>query len=146
MSIGAFTDKSHLPTSDEIQAMLGSQWQAWQELNQFVIESYACTGELKYYGKNYGWAVRYRKNGKALLSLYPAQDGFTVQIILSEGEIVQARQNGLAQGGLRAIEAANPYPEGRWLFIPIQSSQDLQDVKKMLAIKVPIRTPKKHLS
>ena len=135
MSIGAFTDKSHLPTSEEIQAMLGSQWEAWLEFNQFVINSYACTGEFKFYGKNYGWAVRYRKTGKALLSVYPAQAGFTIQIILSEGEIVQARQNGLEQVGLRAIDAANPYPEGRWLFIPIKSDRDLQDIKMMLAIK-----------
>lgn len=135
MSIGAFTDKSHLPASEEIQAILGSQWEAWLKFNQFVRDTYSGTSEFKFYGKNYGWAVRYRKSGKALLSVYPAQAGFTIQIILSEGEIVQARQNDLAQGALSAIEAANPYPEGRWLFIPIKSDRDLQDIKKMLAIK-----------
>ena len=139
MPIGAYTDKNHLPSPEEILAGLGSNWDAWLELNQFVEDNYTCTGELKFYGKNYGWAVRYRKGGKALLSLYPAQDGFTVQIILSEVEIAQARQNDLAQGALSAIEAAIPYPEGRWLFIPIKSAQDLWDVKKMLAIKAPGR-------
>ena len=137
MPIGAYTDKNNLPSPEEIQTGLGSQWQPWQEINQFITDTYACSSEFKFYGKNYGWAVRYRKSGKALLSLYPALDRFTVQMILSEVEIAQATQNDLTQSTLSAIEAANPYPEGRWLFIAIQSSQEMQDVKKLLTIKAP---------
>ena len=143
MPIGAYTDKNHSPNTEEIQAGLGSQWQTWQAFNQFVANTYRCKSELKFYGKNYGWAMRYRKNGRALLSLYPGRDCFTVQIILSEAEIAQARQTNLGQAAIRAIEAANPYPEGRWLFITIQSNQHLQDVQNMLAIKVLSGNPKK---
>jgi hypothetical protein len=138
MPIGAFIDKQHLPSLEEIQAGLDSQWDTWQELSQFVSDTYKILGEFKFYGKSYGWAVRYRKGGKALLSLYPAQASFTVQIILSEAEIAQAQSGDLAQGALDAIAAANPYPEGRWLFIPVKSARDLQDVRNMLAIKAPL--------
>jgi hypothetical protein len=137
MPIGAFPDKQHLPSLEEIQASLGLQWDTWQQLSQFVSDTYQSTGEFKFYGKNYGWAVRYRKNGKALLSIYPAQSSFTVQIILSEAEIAQAQRSDLTQSTLDAIAAANPYPEGRWLFIPVKSAQDLKDVQNMLAIKAP---------
>ncbi len=137
MPIGAFLDKTQLPTPEEIQASLGPQWQAWLEFNQFVTDSYKTAGEFKFYGKNYGWAVRFRKSGKALLSLYPGREGFTVQIILSEDEIARACQSGLGPGALKAIAAANPYPEGRWLFIPVQTENDLQDIRRMLVIKAP---------
>ena len=135
MTMGGFTDKQHPPSQGEIQASLGSQWDTWQELKLVVEGTNKSTGELKFYGKNYGWAVRYCKGGKALLSLYPAQAGFTVQIILSEDEIAQARQSDLTQDTLGIIDAAHPYSEGRWLFIPIKSNRDLQDIKRMLAIK-----------
>jgi hypothetical protein len=138
MPIGAFTDKQHIPSLDEIQASLGLQWNIWQQLSQFISDTYKSTGEFKFYGKSYGWAVRYRKNGKALLSLYPAQSSFTVQIILSEAQIAQAQRSDLTQSTLDAIAAANPYPEGRWLFIPVKSARDLQDVRNMLAIKAPL--------
>jgi hypothetical protein len=138
MPIGAFTDKQHLPSLEEIRESLGSQWDTWQELSQFVSYSYKSKGEFKFYGKNYGWAVRYRKSGKALLSLYPAQASFTVQIILSEAEIAQAQCGSLAQCTLDAIAAANPHPEGRWLFIPVKSAGSIQDIRLMLAIKAPL--------
>ena len=128
--------KTILPSPEEIRNGLGSQWETWQELNQFVIETFKAASELKFYGKNYGWAVRYRKGGKAFISLYPGMDGFAVQIILGENEIAEARQGELSQGTLRAIEAANPYPEGRWLFIEIQSGQDMQDINICWRLKL----------
>ncbi|MDR3574990.1 MAG: DUF3788 family protein [Anaerolineaceae bacterium] len=136
MPIGAYTDKNHLPSPEEIQEGLGAQWATWQELSQFVIETYKPSSEFKFYGKNYGWALRFRKSGKALLSLYPGREGFTVQMILSEDQIRRAKQNELGENSLGAIDAANPYPEGRWLFIAMQSAGDLVDVKRMLAVKI----------
>ena len=41
----------------------------------------------------------------------------------------------------RIIEAAKPYPEGRWLFIPLGSETDLRDVERLLIEKSP---PKKR--
>jgi hypothetical protein len=39
------------------------------------------------------------------------------------------------------IEAAKPFPEGRWLFIPMESKADLLDIERLLAAKSP---PKKR--
>ncbi len=135
MAYGAFIDKAHSPSPEEIQSCLASQWTAWQELNRFVQEGYKTSGELKYYGKNYGWAVRYKKGGKSLISLYPSKDAFTAQIIFTDAEMQQAKATGIGDGIIQIFEKANPYSEGRWLFIPVRTAADLQDIKKMLAIK-----------
>jgi len=37
----------------------------------------------------------------------------------------------------KIIEAAKPYPEGCWLFIPVGSEADLRDVKRLLTAKSP---------
>ena len=141
MPIGAFLDKTHLPSPEEIQASLGSLWQTWLKFNQFITDSYKTAGEFKFYGKNYGWAVRFRKGGKALLSIYPGQEGFTVQIILSEQEIAQACQGGLGVGALKAIAAANPYPEGRWLYLEVDDMEVVDDIQKLVTLKSP---PPRH--
>lgn len=136
MGIGVFTDKQHQPAVDEILEVVGSKRLMWEDLIQYVSENYRVYGELRYYGKNYGWAMRFRKGGKALLSLYPKQNGFTAQVVLSEPDIQQALLLELGKNSLQAIEAAHPYPEGRWLFIEIQSNKDIDDLKRLLGFKV----------
>ena len=67
MSIGFFTEKEHQPENDEILEVLGLKRKAWKELTAFVTETYRPSVEPRFYGKNYGWAMRYRKGGEALL-------------------------------------------------------------------------------
>jgi hypothetical protein len=142
MAYGAFVDKAHPPSAEEIESCLGLQWATWQDLTLFVQDGYKTSSELKYYGKNYGWALRYKKGGKALLSLYPSKDAFTAQIIFTEAEMQQAKTAGIGAGIIRTFEQANPYSEGRWLFIPVNTAADLQDIKKMLEIKLPRKARK----
>ena len=82
MGIGIFTDKSHPPTMKQILDALGDQRSAWEAFVTFVRAKYSSQEEWKFYGKNYGWALRFRKSGKALLSLYPAEESSIVQVIL----------------------------------------------------------------
>jgi len=39
-----------------------------------------------YKAQNHGWAIRYRKGGKTLCSLFPENDGFTVLLVLGKEE------------------------------------------------------------
>ncbi len=135
MSIGAFTDKQHQPTAEEIMEMVGASRPAWENLERYVTENYRVKKDFGFYGKNYGWAVRLRKGGKALLSFYPRQGGFTVQVVLGEAQVQQALRADIGQNARRAIEAATPFAEGRWLFIPMETEKDEEDIKYFLKLK-----------
>lgn len=135
MAIGAFTDKLHQPAMTEILASIGSKRQLWENLTSFIGDSYRLKSDFAFYGKNYGWALRFRKAGKALLSLYPGQESFTAQIIISQAQAEKVLSSGLSKKASKIIEEAHPYPEGRWLFIKIESEQDLNDVKRLLIVK-----------
>lgn len=136
MSIGVFTDKKHQPTDDEIRQAIGPKLSAWQELVLFIRENYPSDEDFKFlYGKEYGWALRFRIRGKLLTSLYPTEDGFTVQINLSQAAVAQAQRMKLGDNVKEAIARANPYPEGRWLFIPVCSASDIQSIKQLLALR-----------
>jgi hypothetical protein len=135
MAIGAFTDKEHKPTMAEIVAALSSKCPLWENLTSFIADSYRLKSDFAFYGKNYGWALRFRKGGKALLSLYPGQDSFTAQIIISQAQTEKALGSGLSKKASKIIEDAHPYPEGHWLFLKVESEQDLNDVKQLLMIK-----------
>jgi len=67
--------------------------------------------------------------------LYPRRDGFTAQIILNPAAIEMAQQMNLGQNMQTAIARAKPYPEGRWLFIPVESENDVKDIQQLLALR-----------
>jgi hypothetical protein len=135
VGIGTFIDKQRQPTMDEVFAALGDARPAWEHLVEYVSASYRVQSDFRYYGKSYGWAQRIRKGSKALLSLYPRQGGFAVQIVLVESGVQEALRGNLGPNARRAIAAANPYPEGRWLFVDVESDEDVADVKTLLGLK-----------
>jgi hypothetical protein len=94
------------------------------------------------YGDKYGWGLRFSTKGKLLTSLYPVQGGFTVQIILGPEAVKKAQGMKMGRNVKRAIARAKPWPEGRWLFIPVKSEKDFRDIQQLLALRVePKRRP-----
>jgi hypothetical protein len=63
-------------------------------------------------------------------------EGFTVQVNLNPAAIDQAQRMNLGENVQTAIERANPYPEGRWLFVPVGSADDMKDIQRLLALRV----------
>ena len=135
MSIGVFTDKQHLPTGRQMTAVLGRAARDWNEFVQFVEKSFGVSGEWKYYGKNYGWALRFRKGGKALVSIYPGEQSYTTQMILIKSVVSTARKMRLGKTVRAAIEKARPYPEGRWVFLRVDSGSNARGARELLLLK-----------
>ncbi|HTP85889.1 MAG TPA: DUF3788 family protein [Bryobacteraceae bacterium] len=136
MAVGAFTSRDHQPSADEIQKTIGGMLQGWHDLAAFIRENYGAREDVVFlYGKEYGWAKRFRVRGKLLTSLYPIAGGFTVQVILSSNAVERAMKMRLGRSVREAILRATPYPEGRWLFVPVRSMQDLIAAQRLLALK-----------
>jgi len=135
MSIGVFVEKDHEPTIEEIFAAIGSKRPLWEKLTSFIADNYRIQGELMFYGKNYGWAMRFRKGGKALLSMYPGRESFTVQIVIGPTQTDKALGLSLGKKTRKVLEGAHQFHDGRWLFIRMESEQDLNDVQQLLIIK-----------
>lgn len=144
MSIGTFVDKQHQPTMKEIFASNGSKKELWQNLTRFIADNYRIKSDFAFYGKNYGRALRSRKAGKALLSMYPGEEGFTVQIVLGETAAEKAAGLKLGKNARKVLENARPFPEGRWLFIRIGSKPDIADVQRLLMLKAPPSRPSRN--
>jgi hypothetical protein len=136
VSIGTFTDKDHRPTEKEISSALGSSLSNWSSILEQIRKSSKVQEDFKFmYGKRYGWAVRFRLTGKLLTSLYPNLNHFVAQIILNTNQLLEVKTAELHENAQRAIEEANLYPEGKWLFIPVKTAVDTEDVKHLLELK-----------
>jgi hypothetical protein len=135
MAVGTFVEKEHQPTMREISISVGSKKDLWDSLERFVAENYRTKRDFAFYGKNYGWALRFRKAGKALLSMYPGESSFTAQIVLGETPAKKASSLRLGKNARNVLGRARQLPEGRWLFIRVSVKQDLRDIQQLLLLK-----------
>jgi hypothetical protein len=136
MSIGIFTDKKVQPTDAQVFAALGPSLPIWQELTSFIRGKYPVVEDFKFmYGKNYGWGLRFRIKTKLLTNLYPAENSFFAQVNLTPQAVEQAQRMPLGTNAQQAIAGAHPYPEGRWVFIRVESQADVEDIRQLLALR-----------
>ncbi len=135
MSKGTFTERNKKPTQEEINQVLGESLPLWMELQDFIGKHFKTSCELKFYGKNYGWALGFKKSGKSLVSLYPSQSGFTAQIILKEKDIKEIPNALMTEKLKKAMNDAYPYSEGRWLFLSVETIADIALVEQLLMMK-----------
>lgn len=137
MSVGVFTDRKQQPADTDIRQAIGPSLPLWDALLGFIRDRYAAQEDFAFlYGKKYGWAWRFRMKGQLLASLYPAQGRYVAQVNLSPAAVERAQSMALGENVQQAIARAHPYPEGRWLFIAVESEQDVQDVQRLLALRV----------
>jgi hypothetical protein len=140
MGVGIFSDKKHQPTDAEVLEAIGPRLAIWQELADYIRSHYAVQEDFRFlYGRNYGWTLRFRIKSRFLASLYPTQGGFTAHVNLSPEAVEKALGMNLGQNAQQAIARAHPYPEGRWVFVPVESEEDARDIHQLLALRVGMR-------
>ena len=138
------TDKIHQPSEEEMRKFIGKPAvDAWIELKHFIYYSYDLKGETLFYGKKYGWTIRYRKSGTTLCSLFPEKGEFTVLIVLGkkDSEKALSLQQEFSEKTQLLLRKTQQLHDGRWLWLRISQLEDIEDVKKLLHIK---RRPKKQ--
>lgn len=138
VAVGSFTDKAAPPTEEAMRALLGPSAGLWREATLLLERRFGARGELRFYGRSYGWALRYRRKGRALASLYPAEKRFTVQVVVP-ASVEKALAERLRPSTRALLEGATAYREGRWLFLPVTGHEDLAELEGLLAAKVAAR-------
>lgn len=135
MSISYFSEKSIQPLINEIESVLGESLPLWKRLTQFIDQQYQIPADLSYGGRNYGWNFWYRKSGKSLISLYPQEGQFTAQVILGKSELEKAFGLILGENVGKMVRETPMLHDGKWLFVPVKSEIEENDIEQLLLIK-----------
>lgn len=90
-----------------------------------------------YFASKYGWTVRYRRSGKTLCSLFPEKGAFTVLIILGREEAEKAilMLDDFSDNLKQILMNTGQLHDGKWLGVRVLTSNDTDDVKKLIKIK-----------
>ena len=139
MSKGIFVDKKRKPEPASFEMAVGQAKMHWRKLNEFLGTTLKLNGELKFYGVNYGWAIRYAKSGKSVIALYPARDSFTAQIIMKREQLTAAYEHGVSDTTKEAVNRATDFKEGRWVFIHVDAKSGIDDVVTLVNARLSVR-------
>ena len=135
MPVGSLVDGKHRPTAHDISSVLGSRAILYKDLCESIATDYGIKGELEFGGPKYGWVLEYRKGGRPLAALYPANKKLIVQIVLGRNAVEEAAKLDLGRNVRAVYDNARQLYDGRWLFVPVTSKRDLEDVKRLIRIK-----------
>lgn len=125
------------PTMEEIEAYVANP--LWDKLCRHIAEHYDLKCFVEHSGCSMarGWNVKFRKSGKNLCILYPAEGGFTCLVIASDKDLLELEL---------LLPTWSPYMQelfqktpsfmgGRWLMAAMESEEILEDLKVLLRIR-----------
>ena len=137
MAEAPFPDRSNPPTAGAFLRAVGSAAGRWSRLDDWARQTYDVEGEPNFFGTKSGWALRYRRAGKALFTLIPRIDGFSAIVVIGPSVWPATADLELTQPTRAALESAHPYPEGRWAWFDVTDDDAVTDVIRLVTLKSP---------
>ncbi len=134
---GVFIDRNHIPTPDEIRAVLGPCYVLWERLTLFVERADQVEGSWSMWGpKQSGWKLRYKRKGKAVAALYPLENRLIVEIVLGKMQAERAMQLDLGDKINSMLRETQQLRDGRWLYIPVLTESDEELIERLIHLKL----------
>ena len=132
-----------LPDLKEIRKFISSKKaiKAFDSLLKFLDENYNFEQQIVFGGKRFGVMVRYRKNGKTLVSVFPEKDAFSVVLVYGKKEVIlfNANKDVFDPFIIDIFDNTPQLHDGKWMLINLNDSILLPDLEKMIMIKKSVK-------
>jgi len=137
MDISIFPDKSKKPTEEQLIESLSDLYGLWKKLRDFVFEKYpSAKEEWNYPGKNYGWGFRIKDKKRAIIYLLPRERYFKVAFVFGQKATEQILDSEISDKIKSEFKKARVYMEGRGIRIDVKDNSKINDIKKLINIKL----------
>ena len=137
MALSIFDEKENIPEIQDLKKVLRSSYSIWGEIKDYVYEKYPQAIEKwNFAGKNYGWSFSLKDKKRAIIYLTPSNGYFMVGMVFGKKATDQALSMSLSQETKDIILGARVYVEGRGFRIDIHNSEFLDDIKRLIDVKI----------
>jgi hypothetical protein len=139
VSSSAFLDRDHSPADHELRAVLGDAAARWVSLAHTLTDELGAQSAWRWDGPRAGWCVPFRRAGRPFVTLTPRAGGFDALVVLGAAEADVARALPMGEATREAFADSPQLHDGRWLFLPIASDCDANELLRLLSVKLPPR-------
>jgi hypothetical protein len=137
MDRSIFTDKTKTPGDTDLAGALGSTCSLWQTIREYVHQKYPeAMDEWNYSGEKFGWGFRIKDKKRAIVYLLPRDKFFKVALVFGQKATDAIMNSGVSEEIKRELESARVYAEGRGIRIDIKDNVLIDDVKRLIDIKI----------
>ena len=137
MEISIFSDKHVKPSDQDLVGVLGSTYILWKELRDYVYHHYPlATDEWNFPGKKYGWSYRIRDRKRVIIYLMPRENAFMVAFVFGQKAVEKILETHIAEKIKTDLRSAKAYAEGRGIRIDVVDDTYINDIKRLIRIKL----------
>jgi len=137
MSASVFDDKTVKPDSKALLKAIGKTAGHWKKIRSNLENDY---GELiedwKYYGQKTGWLLKVLRKKRNLFFCIPLKGSFRIAFVFGEKAVAAVENSDLPEAIKLELKNARKYAEGRGLRIDVKSAKDVENIRKLVEIKV----------
>lgn len=138
MNWNEYYPKMQMPDLEQVSAFVANP--LWSALCVHLESCYGVSPKVEHSicSGAPGWNVKYKKSGRALCTLYPADGFFTCLVSIGSRQAMEAELllSACTEYVRELYWSTKPYNGGRWLMICVTSPEILEDVKELIALRV----------
>ena len=137
MDISIFVDKKMIPTTENLIESLSGTYELWNDLTGYVHLKYpSAIDEWKYSGDKYGWSFRIKDKKRVILYLLPRDKFFKTAFVFGQKATDAVMNSRISDKIKSELESARVYAEGRGIRIDVNNDIIINDIKKLIDIKI----------
>ncbi|MDX1640077.1 MAG: DUF3788 family protein [Balneolaceae bacterium] len=137
MLTNSFIEKELKPDEYLIQQKLKNTYPILHEIRKVVKDSVGETvEEWKYYGAKHGWVLKTFLKKRNLFFLIVYDGFFMISFIFGDKAVDKVLASEISEELKTELKAARKYAEGRGLPITVKDNSYIEDIRKLLNIKV----------
>jgi len=137
MESSVFIDKSIQPDNDQLFYVIGETGKCWEAIKNHITENHGdVTEEWKFYGAKYGWTLKTLLKKRNLFFFTPLNGYFRISFVFGDRAVAAIEQSDLPGDIINEVKNARKYAEGRGIQITVKNQEDVENVKKLIEIKI----------
>jgi hypothetical protein len=137
MDQSIFMNKAIIPNDKDLQIELGETYAFWKEIMDFVVLKYPKAAmEWSCPGSKYGWSFRMKDKKRAIIYLLPREGYFKAAFMFGQKATDSIMSSIISNPIKEELMGAKVYAEGRGIRIDVKERVVLDDIKKLVEIKL----------
>jgi hypothetical protein len=135
METSIFLNRESIPTTTELTKALGATFHYWQVIADWVHLQYPKAMDEWNCSKN-GWSFRIKDKKRAIIYFLPRDKYFKVAFVFGQKATDVILKSEVTDEIKKELDAARVYAEGRGIRIDIKNEKVLNDIKKLITVKL----------
>ena len=132
-----FLDKTSKPTDENLKDVLSNTFKYWKEIKDDISNKYGqIIPEWKFYDKKTCWTMKNMLKKRNLFFFKPYKGYFKLTFVFGDKAVSAIEKSKISDEIIQEIRSEKKYMEGRVLTVTVSTKSDLQNIFKLIEIKI----------